>query len=120
MDENDTILGQDYAIPFAAWELRLYLNSHPDDHCALRMYHELLDRGGCGNYASVYGDCSHCGNEDENALGRFDEAAASNSSNLDNYCGTDETETRETSCAIRWTWVDGPWPWEYGASADMA
>lgn len=117
MDENRNSLKQDYAIPFAAWELRLYLNSHPDDHCALRMYHELLERGGCNNYASVYGDCSRCGDETEDALDRFDEAAASNYSNLDDYCGCDQND--EDSCAIRWTWVDGPWPWENGASCAM-
>ena len=119
MNENKKTLAQDYAIPVAAWELRLYLNSHPDDHCALRMYHELLDRGGCNNYASVYADCSRCGDETEDALDRFDEAAASNSSNLDAYCGCDANDADESSCAIRWTWVDGPWPWECGGSAVM-
>lgn len=32
---------------FSAWELRLYLNTHPDDKCALALYrekcHELCD-----------------------------------------------------------------------------
>lgn len=36
----------DYAKAFAIWELRLYLDTHPCDTCALKKYSELC--GGCG------------------------------------------------------------------------
>lgn len=42
----------EYALPFAAWELRLYLNTHPEDECALREYRRICNMaGGKCNYA---------------------------------------------------------------------
>ena len=37
-----------FALPFAAWELRLYLDTHPDDERALAAYKKLCATiGGC-------------------------------------------------------------------------
>ncbi len=42
----------EYALPFAAWDLRLYLDTHPEDECALREYRRLCAMaGGHCNYA---------------------------------------------------------------------
>ncbi len=42
----------EYALPFAAWELRLYLDTHPEDEAALREYRRLCTMsGGHCNYA---------------------------------------------------------------------
>ena len=41
--------GHSYALPFAAWELRLYLDTHPDDERALAAF-----RGLCGDHACDY------------------------------------------------------------------
>lgn len=42
--ENNTQKPIDrWAIPFAAWELRLYLDTHPDDEKALEAYRKVCD-----------------------------------------------------------------------------
>lgn len=33
-----------HAVPFAAWEMRLYLNTHPSDRKALALYHGFCER----------------------------------------------------------------------------
>lgn len=38
---------------FAAWEIRLYLDTHPHDECALHLYRELCEQCECRNYACV-------------------------------------------------------------------
>jgi spore coat protein JB len=58
-----------HAIPFAAWEMRLYLNTHPCDRKALALYHGYCERcpGGYGYLAcALYGtrkdSCPLCWN----------------------------------------------------------
>ena len=58
-----------HAIPFAAWEMRLYLNTHPCDRNALALYHGYCERcpGGYGYLAcALYGEsrdsCPLCWN----------------------------------------------------------
>ncbi|MCQ2431777.1 MAG: spore coat protein CotJB [Clostridia bacterium] len=75
-----------YAIPFAMWDLRLYLDTHPWDLRAIQAYRQLYAQAGGGeNYAAVPGVTPLNGGEAEN----------------------------DASCDRRWHWVDGPWPWEY-------
>lgn len=63
---------------FAAWEMRLYLDTHPSDTIALSLFQQMATAAGAPNYASTF----------------------------------------VTSVAGgRWTWLDDPWPWEYGASS---
>lgn len=63
---------------FAAWEMRLYLDTHPSDTVALSLFQQMATAAGEPNYASTFA----------------------------------------TSVAVgRWTWLDDPWPWEYGASS---
>ncbi|MBQ8576459.1 MAG: spore coat protein CotJB [Clostridia bacterium] len=71
----------DYAYPFALWDLRLYLDTHPDDREALETFSQM-----CAAYPQA-GACR-----------------AGNMGMNDN-CGCE-----------RWTWIDGPWPWEYDAN----
>lgn len=68
---------KEYAIPFAAWELRLYLNTHPGDERALELYKGLCRQLDAHSYAVVADEF------------------------LDD---------------CRWTWIDGPWPWEAEAN----
>ena len=42
-----------YTLPFTAWDLRLYLNTHPNDACALATYRALCERSGGNSYASL-------------------------------------------------------------------
>ena len=58
-----------HAIPFAAWEMRLYLNTHPCDRNALALYHGYCEHcpGGYGYLAcALYGEsrdsCPLCWN----------------------------------------------------------
>lgn len=45
---------QDYALPFAAWEMRLYLDSHPWDQQALAAYRQICAQSrGELNYACL-------------------------------------------------------------------
>lgn len=63
---------------FAAWEMRLYLDTHPADAVALSVFQQMAASAGEPNYASSFVTPAADG---------------------------------------RWTWLDGPWPWEYGASS---
>ena len=62
---------------FAAWEMRLYLDTHPSDTIALSLFQQMANSAGEPNYASTFAT---------------------------------------TTAGGRWTWLDDPWPWEYGAS----
>lgn len=110
--ENNQYYQQDYCLPFAAWELRLYLNSHPHDRCALRLYYQLLARSRCLTYAHTDMDCSTCSHQEKGSiLDHMDDAACPYSGNLSDMtddCGCDACN----SCPIRWCWVDDPWPWD--------
>ncbi len=81
----------EYALPFAAWDLRLYLDTHPDDECALREYRRLCAMaGGHCNYA--------CHTPDGHVMPRavpYDENARGNANG--NGCGCDTRLTRANS-----------------------
>ena len=49
------------ALSFAAWEMRLYLNTHPDDENALQMYQQLCRQMKSPSYACVFAPCSSNG-----------------------------------------------------------
>lgn len=103
---------RDYSLPFAAWELRLYLNSHPNDRCALRLYYQLLENAPCATYAHTDMNCSpRCMQESGNALNHMDDAACPYSGNLSDLLDECGCETGDC-CPIRWDWVDDPWPWD--------
>ena len=52
-------LNRDYAIPFAIWEIRLYLDTHPTDIKALTVYRQMCARCGAGSYGCLpEGDCA--------------------------------------------------------------
>lgn len=74
-----------YAMPFAAWELRLYLDTHPGDTQALHTYRMLCE-------------------EHTRRTGGHAETAGG-------YAFLPEPYSDGGS----FHWVEGPWPWEYGA-----
>lgn len=43
---------------FAAWEVRLYLNTHPGDQAALELYQQLCQQAPKPNYACTFAPCS--------------------------------------------------------------
>lgn len=97
----------DYALPFAAWELRLYLDTHPDDERALAAYKQLCAaQGGC-TYACHTPD----GWNTERRL-------AASTTGTCRACNGAPMTVLATSCPAkqtavgRWTWIDDPWPWE--------
>ena len=45
------------ALAFAAWELRLYLNTHPHDRRALEVLRRVCKALPCPNYASTFLTC---------------------------------------------------------------
>ena len=85
----------EYYLPFEAWDLRLYLNSHPNDERALSAYKQICAASHDNvNYACV-------GIE----------------KNDDKSCGCSEINSRNNPKASRWSWIDNPWPWEYEANS---
>ena len=94
---NAPMMKTEYALSFAAWELRLYLDTHPDDEKALAAYKQL-----CAAQGNV------CGYACNTAQGRMQNQASNGCAQPQrNVCG-DKT----------WTWVNGPWPWEYEANVN--
>lgn len=49
---------QHQALSFAAWEMRLYLNTHPKDENALQMYEQLCRQMKAPSYACAFAPCS--------------------------------------------------------------
>lgn len=43
---------------FSAWEVRLYLNTHPDDMGALQLYNHLCQQTPKPNYACTFATCT--------------------------------------------------------------
>ncbi len=43
---------------FSAWEVRLYLNAHPDDQAALQLYQRLCQQAPQPNYACTFVHCA--------------------------------------------------------------
>ncbi len=117
-DNRNSVLRNQYAIPFAAWELRLYLNTHPTDRRALRLYYHLIRQCPYGNYASIHLDrpCNYLGMQD-NALEMIDNAACNCTTNIDDMlascgCADELGDCNDSCCAIRWEWLDDAWPWD--------
>lgn len=96
----------EYALPFAAWELRLYLDTHPNDERALSAYRQLCAASGdkC-NYACNTADAK--GNNGGGGCGCEGGMNASVRGVANGGCGGDGRV---------WHWVDDPWPWELEAN----
>lgn len=74
------------AMDFAAWEIRLYLDTHPDDSRALELYRLYCEKSGYPSYACTFAMTSD-----------------------------DQGSTARGGCAASyetWRWLDDPWPWE--------
>ncbi len=58
-DSHTVCPGQ--AMNFAAWEVRLYLDTHPDDQRALALYRDLCQQTGGAGYACAFVQCAQNG-----------------------------------------------------------
>lgn len=90
--------GDDHALSFAAWELRLYLDTHPCDEKALSAYKKLCEAQGT--------KCTYACHTDD-ARGRVDHDRGYG----DCGCSGDRHEDGRV-----WHWIDDPWPWELAAN----
>ncbi|MBQ8508371.1 MAG: spore coat protein CotJB [Clostridia bacterium] len=77
-----------YTLPFTAWELRLYLDTHPNDTKALEAYRQVCAMTGGCNYACAT----------PQGMSRAQD---------DNSCGCSGES---------WEWIANPWPWEADAN----
>lgn len=113
-----------YALPFAAWELRLYLDTHPHDREALAQFKALCEASGSKcNYACHTAERrpivreSGCGCGDTRNMRTAPNCGRRN----DCGCGTRQIENVGSGCGCDtcegdsagvWSWIEGPWPWE--------
>lgn len=84
IDCPDPSAGQ--ALSFSAWELRLYLDTHPEDTQALELYKRYCAAMERPSYACAF---------------------TPDGWNADADSGTDDRD--------HWRWIDNPWPWEFNA-----
>lgn len=112
--EYQHLLHTHYALPFAAWEIRLYLNSHPHDRAALKLYQQWMNEPGCAHYAGMYPLPQVPGRKATgSALDCMDQAACSGAGNLEEWLVPNRCECPVGDCCpLSWAWVEGPWPWE--------
>ena len=75
------------AVSFSAWELRLYLDTHPNDQQALRLYKRYCGALETPGYACAF-----------------------------TPQGQSAGETGSAACRETWRWLDDPWPWELAAN----
>lgn len=82
MDNRTQLERRIGAYAFALWEMTLFLDTHPDNTCALEKFKEFrFERDRLiAEYEEQYGPY------------------VLTSDRVDGEC---------------WTWVHGPWPWEY-------
>lgn len=111
------------AVSFAAWELRLYLNTHPNDERAFAAYKQLCESQGC-TYA-----CNVTGIEKKEKASECCQAAPMptpfnpvpgchnrmNSGYVRSGCNSPmpiASKATKHPCDRVWHWIDDPWPWE--------
>lgn len=113
---------KDYATSFAAWELRLYLDTHPYDERAYAAYKQLCSSQGCTYACNVIGSENKTGSCCEikptpapipmpyNRIpGNFRQnTGCAGQNNAGHYPTPHCHEQRERV----WHWIDDPWPWE--------
>ncbi len=90
----------EYSLPFAAWELRLYLDTHPDDAAAFAKYKALCAAmdGKC-NYACHITDTRNAARENDCGCGNNTRESV-RESGCD--CGRNtHTMARENGCGCR-------------------
>lgn len=129
--KNDNI--QEYSLPFAAWELRLYLDTHPDDSEAFAKYKAICAaagdkcnyachttdtvsnrrsrESGCGCSGNSLGRINSCNNSASNCGGRRNDGGNHNG------CGCENSGYSNGNAGHNvWSWIEGPWPWEPDAN----
>lgn len=119
---------QEHVNDFAAWELRLYLNTNPCDKKALKLYRHFCRKLNGSGYACVKtGGCPDaCSTAPARTKPCCDNdisfARAVKDAGDDGFirvgCPVKEKDafvrvTEDDDCGdARWTWADEPWPWE--------
>ena len=73
-----------YSVSFAVDDVKLFLDTHPDDSNALEYFHEYcnLRNQALHEYAKYYGPLT--------------------------------VDTTVETCTDRWNWINEPWPWQEG------
>jgi len=105
----------EYAISFAAWELRLYLDTHPYDDRALKAYRELCDaQGEYCTYACNTGTSNGEKRVNSGSMERIGtpRCVCAQNANPVNYACPDKA-------GRVWHWIDDPWPWEIAANMNL-
>ena len=122
---NKSSTTNEYAIPFAAWELRLYLDTHPDDERALAAYRQLCASQGdnCSyacHTADARGGTNGCGGTQGTGTGRTRSeqgCGCMNSGARGGTCQFGQNDMHGSGTGGRvWHWIDDPWPWELAAN----
>ena len=72
------------AVSFAVDDVKLFLDTHPDDQNALSYFHKYtkMRNEALQEYATYYGPLT--------------------------------IDTTVESCGDRWNWINDPWPWQEG------
>lgn len=78
------LLNHIHTVSFAVDDIRLYLDTHPQDEAALSYFYEYKEKRvkALKEYASCYGPLT--------------------------------ADTMDASSCDRWNWVNEPWPWQEG------
>ena len=108
------------AVSFAAWELRLYLDTHPNDERAFAAYKQLCASQGCTYACNVIGEkddksdnCPHTPTPIP-----FNPVPGTPRMNLGggrpgcNAPSPIAPKPHKHPCGRVWHWIDDPWPWE--------
>ena len=124
---------REQAYDFAAWELRLYLNTHPCDRQALKLYRQHCAKMNGQGYAAIdtceqkrphHRDCDDrpdcaprqdCTTASLRTYACENDIAFTRKAREDGFIPVeDNCRPAEESCAPAecWTWNAAPWPWE--------
>lgn len=84
MANRKEMMNQIYLSSFMVDDIKLYLDTHPDDTEALEAFREYsrMRNQTLNEYAKLYGPLT--------------------------------VDLASASCADRWNWVNEPWPWQEG------
>ncbi len=109
------------AMSFAAWELRLYLDTHPNDERAFAAYKQLCESQGCTYACGVIGmekdDKHECCRPTPMPTSSNPIPGTHRMNQMPNHPGcnvpspTPHHPHKHPSGRV-WHWIDDPWPWE--------
>lgn len=110
------------AMSFAAWELRLYLDTHPNDERAFAAYKQLCESQGCTYACNVIGmekeeKTSECCRQTPvpTPFNPVPGTARMNQMPTRPGCNAPSPmphHPHKHPSGRVWHWIDDPWPWE--------